>query len=104
MARAKLFMEQLQRAIKNFSVKCWSAWVDQNNTAVFGTLSSSDWLTFIADWIPFQWEQGGTGDRGADGAGLLGRRYDEAKGELDCNVTWLQRLNSFKEMAYSQDW
>lgn len=41
-ARAKLFMEQLQRAIKNFSVKCWSAWVDHNNTAAFGLLSFSD--------------------------------------------------------------
>lgn len=28
----------------------------------------------------------GVGVRGADGGGLVGGRYDEAKGELVCNV------------------
>lgn len=59
MARAKPFMEQLQGAIKKFSVKCCSAWVDPNNAAAFGPLSSSDWLTFIAEWIPFHSEEVG---------------------------------------------
>lgn len=89
MARAKLFMEQLQRAIKNFSVKCWSAWVDHNNTAALGSLSSSDWLTFIAEGTPFHSEQGGRE------WGTMG-----PKGKWILMWIWLESLNSDTECFF----
>lgn len=102
MARAKPFMEQLQGAIKKFLVKCCSAWVGPNNTAAFGPLSSSDWLTFIAEWIPFHSEEGrrqgvraGAGE--TDGEDFVGGRYDEAGGEFGCHLAWWQDFNSKQE-------
>lgn len=62
-----------------------------NNAAAFGPLSSSDWLTFIAERIPFHSEEGrrrgaraGAGE--TDGEDLVGGRCDEAGGEFGCQL------------------
>lgn len=56
---------------------------------------------------PLSLGAGGTGEGGGvggpDGGGLVGRRYDEAKGEMDRNVAWLQSPHSHKEMEILSD-
>lgn len=103
MARAKPFMEQLQGAIKKFSVKCRSAWVDHNNTAAFGPLSSSDWLTFIAEWIPFHSEQGGRERRERESEGQMGEAWLKG-GTMRPEGSWLVMWPDCKLLFQLQKW